>query len=307
MNTFSINHLEVFDWSKSPQKNRFTEAYTAFYHLDFPNILHTIGSINLANYTIAAQLFTPNNSSAVVIILHGYFDHGAMMRNCIRLCLDQGFSVAVLDLPGHGLSSGKRASIIDFSEYAQILDRFVNLIRENLKLPVHFIGHSTGCSAALEWMYSPDLKASNYLEKIVFIAPLVRCTGQNVFRVLSSLLNHRIKSVPAFYHPTTSNPQYELFRKNDPLRPCKIPLSWVDAEINWYCKMRNRGFLDTKICILQGTSDRVVDWKFNLRFLEKKICHTEINLFEQARHQLHNEREDLRIQVFEVMKDFFER
>lgn len=307
MNSFSINHLEVFNWAKPSQKNRFTETYTAFYHLDFPDTLHTIGSIDLANYTIAAQLFTPDNPSAVVIILHGYFDHGAMMRNCIRFCLDQGYAVALLDLPGHGLSSGKRASIIDFAEYAQILDQFANLIGENLKLPIHFIGHSTGCSAALEWMYSPDLKASDNLEKIVFIAPLVRCIGQNVFRFLSSIINHRLECVPAFYHPTTSNSQYELFRRNDPLRPHKVPLSWVDAEIKWYLKMRNRGLLDARICILQGTSDRVVDWKFNLRFLQKKISIPEISLFEQARHQLHNEREDLRAQVFESMEKFFDR
>jgi alpha-beta hydrolase superfamily lysophospholipase len=71
--------------------------------------------------------------------------------------------------------------------------------------------------------------------------------------------------------------------------------------------MRTRRLLDKKVSILQGTSDCVVDWMYNLRFLEKKIRDTEICLFEHAQHQLHNEREDLRVQVFESLKNFFDK
>ena len=39
----------------------------------------------------------------------------------IEWALDQGFAVIACDLPGHGLSSGERASIKDFAEYQSTL------------------------------------------------------------------------------------------------------------------------------------------------------------------------------------------
>jgi alpha-beta hydrolase superfamily lysophospholipase len=297
MSSFLNCQLAPLDLSKSPFESRFTKTYSAFYGIDFPDIVHHIGYIRTTAYTIATQAFITPLSKGTVIVVHGYFDHSAMMRQCIRECIEMGFSVLTIDLPGHGLSSGERASISSFSEYASVLDECITHCKNFLIGPFHFVGHSTGCSAGLEWLRTPTLINNTLVDKVVFLAPLVLNTGSVVTRLLFNILKKHIDEIYGFYKSTTSDPEFELFRKNDPLRPKKFPLRWLNSAIEWNKKIHKQGLLDRKITLIQGTSDTVVDWKYNLDFLERKTRNTEIYYVEGARHQLHNEREDLQVQV----------
>jgi alpha-beta hydrolase superfamily lysophospholipase len=302
MRSFLNGQIEPLNLSKSPVENRFTNTYYAFYGIDFPDIVHHIGYIPAADYTIATQAFITVQSKGTVIIVHGYFDHSAMMRQCIKVCIEMGFSVLTIDLPGHGLSSGERASIKSFSEYANVLDECITYCKSFLSGPFHFVGHSTGSSAGLEWLHTRALVNNSLIDKVVLLAPLVRNTGSVVTRVLFNILRTHIDEIYGFYKPTTSDPEFELFRKNDPLRPKRFPLKWLNAAIEWNKQMHKRGLLDRKITVIQGTRDTVVDWKYNIDFLERKVRDTEIIYVKDARHQLHNEREDLREQVMDALR-----
>ena len=302
MDSFLNNRLEQLDPSKGPLYNRFVETYTAYYGIVFPGVVHYVGVIPTVNYTIATQLFLPSASIGTVFIVHGYFDHSAMMRQCIRACIEMGFSVIAIDLPGHGLSSGERASIGCFSEYAMVLDECIAYCKSFLPAPFHFVAHSTGCSAGLEWFHTPVLLNNSIIDKVIFLAPLVRSVGSTAARLLFGLLKDRIKTINGFYKPTTSDPEFDLFRKNDPLRPKNFPLRWLNAALEWNKKIQSQGLLDRKITVLQGTLDNVVDWKYNTDFLKRKTRASEMYYVNGARHQLHNEREDLRGQVINLLK-----
>lgn len=300
---FTNSHIQPIDLTKSPVANRFTETYNAFYGFNFPDVDHYLGYIELSNFSIATQIFKPVSSIGTVIVVHGYFDHSAMMLNCIRTCVENGFTVAAIDLPGHGLSSGKRASIQDFLDYAIVLDQLTSFCSQHLPKPFHFIGHSTGCAAALEWMYTSELVNSNCIEKIFFLAPLIHSSVQILSQIMCKILKSKVNEIPSFYYPTTSNPVFEAFRKNDPLRPSKFPLEWFDAEVKWNLRMRKRGLLDRELHVIQGNIDRVVDWKYNIRFLSKKVKKANVYYVKDARHQLHNERLDYRMNVLEIIKN----
>jgi alpha-beta hydrolase superfamily lysophospholipase len=306
MSSFLNGQLEPLDLSKSPFENRFTKTYSAFYGIDFPDIVHHLGYIPTTEYTIATQAFITPFSKGTVIVVHGYFDHSAMMRQCIRECIEMGFSVLAIDLPGHGLSSGDRASIKNFSEYAMVLDECITYCTDFLIGPFHFVGHSTGCSAGLEWLHTPALLKNTLINKVVFLAPLIRNTGSLVTRLLFTILKKHIDEIYGFYKPTTSDPEFEIFRKSDPLRPKKFPLKWLNAAIEWNKHIHKCGLLDRKITVIQGTSDTVVDWQYNLDFLERKTRAAEMFYIKGARHQLHNEREDLREQVMEALRSGLE-
>ena len=60
---------------------------------------------------------------ASLLILHGYYDHVGLYRHVVEWGLRMGFAVLACDLPGHGLSSGARASINEFVEYQAVLQR----------------------------------------------------------------------------------------------------------------------------------------------------------------------------------------
>ena len=302
MDSFLNNQLEQLDPSKDPLCNRFVETYTAFYGVLFPGVVHHLGIIPTVNYTIATQLFLPSVSIGTVFMVHGYFDHSAMMRQCIRACVEMGFSVIGIDLPGHGLSSGERASIGSFSEYAMVLDECIAYCKSFLPAPFHFVAHSTGCSAGLEWLHTSALHNNALIDKVILLAPLLQSTGSTAARLLFNILKNRVPAIGGPYKPTTSDPEFDLFRKNDPLRPKKFPLRWLNAAIEWNKLMHSRGILDKKITIIQGTRDNVVDWKYNIGFLERKTRASEIYYVNGARHQLHNEREDLREQAISLLK-----
>jgi lysophospholipase len=302
MDSFLNNQLEQLDPSKDPLCNRFVETYTAFYGVAFPDVVHHLGIIPTVNYTIATQLFLPSVSIGTVFIVHGYFDHSAMMGHCIRACVEMGFSVIAIDLPGHGLSSGERASIGSFSEYAMVFDECIAYCKSFLPAPFHFVAHSTGCSAGLEWLHTPALLNNALVDKVILLAPLVQSAGSTAARLLFNILKNRVPAMGGPYKATTSDPEFDLFRKNDPLRPKKFPLRWLNAAMEWNKLMHSRGILDKKITVIQGTRDNVVDWKHNIGFLERKTRASEIYYVNGSRHQLHNEREDLREQVINLLK-----
>ena len=121
--------------------------YFRYYGLDFMDVPHWFGTFPSDTFTIAAHVFRPVDRRGTLLVVHGYYDHAGIVRNIIRLGLDSGYCVAAIDLPGHGLSSGPRSSIQDFSQYGRAIGDFIRLYGPTLPRPLILIGHSTGCAA----------------------------------------------------------------------------------------------------------------------------------------------------------------
>ena len=60
------------------------------------------------------------------------------MRRMAEYLLEQGYAVVMFDLPGHGLSEGKRASIDDFSQYGCALSDFLAVIENHVHGPISY-------------------------------------------------------------------------------------------------------------------------------------------------------------------------
>lgn len=95
------------------------QAYQRFYGLDFStrNVRSGLGRFQVDGYEVVSQFWWPERAKATLFVFHGFYDHTGLYRHVIEWALDQGFAVIACDLPGHGLSSGERASIRDFAEY----------------------------------------------------------------------------------------------------------------------------------------------------------------------------------------------
>ena len=98
------------------------QTYRQFYGFSDTWATHTrMGTLQAAGYQIAVQVWWPEQPRATLVLLHGYYDHVGLYRHVIEWALGMGFAVRAFDLPGHGLSSGARASIGAFSEYQTVL------------------------------------------------------------------------------------------------------------------------------------------------------------------------------------------
>ena len=96
-----------------------------------------------------------------IVLVHGWEGRGAQLGAFVEPLVEAGFRVVTFDGPGHGDSSGSRASIVDF---ADALDRVIDAVG-----PVHgIVAHSMGAASTTLAM-SRRLRAS----RLVFVAPPV--------------------------------------------------------------------------------------------------------------------------------------
>ena len=144
--------IPPLDFSKKPTPSPAAVSIFQYYDIYYPHQHHYFGTIWSGDYAIAAHIFTPLKPDGTVFLLHGYFDHTGILKHLIQHCLNRGLAVACFDLPGHGLSSGDRGAIEDFSQYVSILERFYKICSIRLPAPYYLLGHSLGGVVALRML-----------------------------------------------------------------------------------------------------------------------------------------------------------
>ena len=149
------------------------QGYQRFYGLNL-SVHSWLGGFQAAGFDLVGQAWLPDQPTATLFLLHGYYDHMGLYRHVIEWALKQGFAVISCDLPGHGLSSGERASISDFAVYQQVLDALFEQARL-LQLPRlwHLCGQSTGGAIAVDHLLHQGAR-SPINGQVILLAPLVR-------------------------------------------------------------------------------------------------------------------------------------
>ena len=302
--------LPALNFSTNVKRTPTLQAYCDYYHLIFPQVEHRLGTFRAGKYELVAQIFTPgqptpppsqegNPLRGTVVLLHGYIDHTGTQTHLIRNCLDQNLVVAAYDLPGHGLSSGQRMAIDDFAEYAEVFHTFLEHVRLYLPGPYYFIGHSTGCAIAFDYL---SQYPSHDFERIIFLAPLVRHVHWHVSKIpyfFGKLFY--VKTVPRRYSKISSDQAFLEFLRRDPLQTDRVPFKWISALYSWNQRIQDLPVLPLEVLILQGTDDTVVDWDYNIAFLQRKLERTRVLWIEEGGHQLVNEIPALREKVFQTL------
>jgi len=280
--------------------------YFKFYDLDFDSneVEHVFGTFESGEHTLVGHIYKPAKYKATVFVLHGYFDHCGQLNFLVKYLLEDGYAVAAFDLPGLGLSTGERGAIDDFSQYSQALIDFADKVRPQLNGPYHFVGHSTGAAAVLDYLLTNNC---TIFDRVVLVAPLVHCAAWEQSKISYNEKIQFIKSVPRIFRKNSSDPDFLDFIKNkDPLQTRKIPLKWVRALHEWNEKIENLSPCEKPVKIIQGTKDATVDWRFNIKFLQDKFRYAEVSLIENANHELFNESVDIRKEVFSQISHYLE-
>jgi len=279
--------------------------YFKYYSLDLAeeNIEHVFGTFESGGYTLAAHIFKPAEYKATVVTLHGYLNHCGELKHLIKYLLDEGYAVAAYDSPGHGLSSGHRAAIDDFSQYSGVLADFTNVLTEHLHGPYHFIGFSTGSSAAIDYL----LTGQNTFDKVILAAPLVHYWAWKKSKATFKYYSKVTDSVPRWPRNNSHDKQFIHFsRTKDYLHVQRVPIKWVKALYDWNDKIEDLPQSNKTIKVIQGTDDTTVDAGFNMKFIRQKFPNADINMIKNARHELFNEATEIRNNVFSQIKKYLE-
>ena len=295
------SELRPLQFEGEPTHTASAEAYFRHYGLDVEGARHRFGTFVSGRHVLCAQVFEPGQPRGTVLIAHGYYDHAGVWRHVIRSLVARGYTVGVYDQPGHGLSSGARATIADFAEYVSAFGDFFELMRGRTPAPHHAVAHSMGGGVVADYLLS---SGHDGLGRVVLVAPLYRSAMWRTSGVGHALGKPFRDSVKRVFRRNTSDPGFLRFQRDDPLQPRVVPFAWVEAHRKWEKRMRARGAVDRAVKIVQGTSDTTVAWRYNMRFFGRKLPNADVSFLKGGRHQLINEAEPMRTQVLDLVGDY---
>ena len=299
------SEIPALDLSAKQVFSAAAEVYFRSYDLLIPNASHFFGLFSSGKFSIAARVYIPSSPQGTIFLMHGYFDHSGILKNLIRYCLKANWAVACFDLPGHGLSSGKRGEIDDFSQYVSVLEDFISICSPHLPKPYHLTGHSLGSAIILEYIFIQDRREMVF-DSIVLLAPLIHHSYYYVARFQYFLAEPFTERLPRVFRSNSSDPDFVRWLKRDPLQVRKIPLNWLEALYDWNARIISKRIDFKSLLVIQGTSDKVVDWQYNIEFINKKCDSATVRWIENARHQLLNEQPAFRNEVLLAISTYLQ-
>ena len=285
-------------------------AYQRFYGLDFPHrpapVKRQLGRFSAGGYDLVSQVWWPDAAPvATLFLIHGFYDHMGLYRHVVEWGLNHGFVVIACDLPGHGLSSGERASINDFAQYqATLQGLFIEAQSLQLPQPWHLCGQSTGGAIVLDHLlhYGEQSPAQG---QAILLSPLVRPRDWGWSKFSYYLLRPFVKGIARRFSENSNDPDFLPFLQADPLQPVRLPTAWVGALARWIPRIEGASPSTRQPLVIQGQDDKTVDWQHNLEVLKAKFNQPQVLLLPGARHHLANETAEIREQYLAFLDRHF--
>jgi len=277
-------------------------AYQRFYGLDFAQratpLRCQLGRFEVEGFEVVSQVWWPERPVATLFLYHGYYDHMGLYRHVIEWALDHQFVVIACDLPGHGLSSGERASIDDFAVYQAVVQGLFAEARSlDLPQPWHLFGQSTGGAIVIDHLLHQG-QQSPAQGQVILLSPLVRPRSWGWSMLSYYLLKPFVSGIARRFSENTNDPDFMPFLQADPLQPQRLPTAWVGALSRWIKRLETAPCSSRRPLIVQGEQDMTVDWRHNLQVICGKFDQPQLLMLPRARHHLANETPEFREQYF---------
>lgn len=293
--------LPRFDQGASPSPA--LQEFLSFYHLDFtagqPELSYRSGLIRSGQFELMTHRWLQPGATHNLLLLHGYFDHSGLYDKLVGYGLSRNCNVLIFDLPGHGLSSGEPARIIDFAHYSRAIADVLDAAALP-GLPLIVLGQSTGCAALIEF-------ARHYrwpFSRAALLAPLIRPTRWLGVRLGHGLLHRFRDSVERRFNRNSSDEDFLAFVAADPLQSRQVSMAWIGALKRWLASLVIADLGVGPVLVIQGQQDETVAWKYNVKAIEALFPGSEIVYLAEAGHQLANESTPLREEYFRRLDDY---
>lgn len=280
-NTFKMKKFSLAD-APAPLM-----AYITSYDLDFPDTEYYAGYFEHSGTSLFGQVFRPPSSVHTIFFIHGYLDHSGLNYRLLSWLLGRGYTVAMFDLPGHGLSNGERAMIDDFASYGLAAKAFIKACDNIVPPEYSLMGHSTGCAAWIEYArLTGDTEPDYY-----FIAPIIRSFLWDLSQFGLTISSPFADKVFRIYNGSSHDKQLmEFMKKYDVLQEREIPYGWAYAVREYYQRLKNTTIEFEQLIVFQGKKDTIVDWAYNIPFILENFTGVKVHYFRKAMHCIHYEK-----------------
>ncbi len=287
-----------------------TAAYATFYNCGLADSGHDVAVLQSGAETIVVQRFTPPADVPVqgtTVVLHGYYDHVGIYQHLVRYCLARGQVVLMPDMPGHGLSTGARATIPTFDDYVAAAQTSLDFAASELPRPWRLVGQSMGGSIAMLWLIRRGFtRANSPFAGIGLLAPMVRPHQWPLNRIVFMVLKSWIEARPRTFSENSKDLEFVRFlREDDILQPRTLPVAWVAAMVEWMSAFALAPSSDLAPVVIQGDDDLTVDWRYNVPAIVEKFDAV-VRYVPGARHHMVNEDAATRAEIFKHLDIIFD-
>jgi len=275
------------------------------------------------SWKIAARFFrTTKESRGTIVGSHGYSEHSGRYKRFAEFLTANAFDFAMLDLPGHGLSDGRRSNIDCFDDYIICFSDFYDQVKKlGAQTPFHGFGHSLGGLVLIRFAQT-QLK-NRSLDSLILSSPLLGLSRQ-AFHGIGALAQNEIgrmallvfsSIMPNIRLPnkkdlggTTLTHDLSIYkeRASDPLIKPTVTFNWTRE----FLKARRAAFrevdrLSLPVGMFQAGDDRVVStdqaFDFFSRLSHPQNCRV---VYPGLFHEILNEKLEDRNKVMRDMLDF---
>ncbi len=244
------------------------------------------------NLQLFYQKWYAENEKALVCLIHGLGEHGGCYGTLAEYLSGKGYSLAVLDLRGHGRSKGKRGHAPSYEILMDDIRRFISRASgDSANLPCFLYGHSMGGNLVLNYCLRQNAKLAGVIAtgpwlKLAIEPPRYKYLLSRLLNVIypSLTMNNGLDSGKLY---RTENKTEDYFK--DPLFH-----NYISARL--FTIIREAGLwalvhaaeAKTPLLIMHGGEDRVTSAEASKEFAGKAPEST-LKIWDGFYHVLQNE------------------
>ncbi|MBT8140087.1 MAG: alpha/beta hydrolase [Gammaproteobacteria bacterium] len=296
-------------YSHSEQEKGYFDFYDINFSKKLDRVKHHLGYIKCNDYRIACHYFENAGAERTCFVVHGFMDHVGLFRKVIEYLLHRGCNVVMFEFPGHGLSSGKPASIDSFGDYVLVLRQVLEFFYKKVDTPWHVVAQSMGAAVVMDYLLSQQYdEDTGPFDKVLLLAPLVRPKKWRRARIGARVLRGWMPSIRRTFAINSHDKEFLRFvRTQDPLVIKRIPIKWITAMINWGRRFKELSWGENVLLVVQGDEDDTVDWRYNQKKIAEKFPKSRFMPIKGARHHLAHESDEYFQRVVQAADIYFER
>lgn len=240
------------------------------------------------------RLWRPAATQALLVIVHGFGEHGGRYAHFAQTLAEQGVSVAAPDLWGHGRSGGAHGDIEEVSRYVEDCARITHevFLRESGQQRYILFGHSFGGLVAILWA----LRDSTRLARLIVQSPLLEVGfplprwKTALARLLAACWPTASFAMDLDLGALTHDPTVIEAYRTDPLvhnaMSARTYCSMLRARDD---AMQRASTLQVPVLLLCGSADRIISVDAAQRWFDQLRAEKSCVLFPDGYHELHHE------------------
>ena len=240
------------------------------------------------------RIWRPAGARGLLVIVHGFGEHGGRYRHVADALAGQGLAVALPDLWGHGRSGGARGDAPRFMSYVEDLHTLTEdvLLPQSGQTQFAAYGHSLGGLIVIHWALTRPPKLKRLITQSPFLEagfPVPRWKTAGA-QCLARLWPRAALPMDLDADALTRDPVVVSAYRQDPLVHNQISARTYRGILQaGRDALAAAQAIEVPTLVLYGEADRIVSLAAVRHWFEQLRCQKRIVSFPESYHELHHE------------------